>query len=92
MTTEAPKKRGPGRPRKHEPKTAKYHIYQDFGDGNLTHLGETSARNATVAATDFIKDHEGMADKQPFLVVPDRNISRIHATVEMVSKLTVVTD
>ena len=90
---EAPKKkRGPGRPRKNEPKTAKYHIYQDFGDGKLTWLGEAHAKNATSAATSFINENDDAAQKQPFLVVPERNISRISATIETVKKLTVITD
>lgn len=84
-------RRGPGRPRKHPIRTAKYHIYQERKDGMLTHLGEAEARNAEMAASDFLKGHEEMLDNQPFLVVPNRNISRIHAEVETTKRVRVST-
>lgn len=88
---EAPR-RGPGRPRKHPIRTARYHIYQEQQDGTLTHLGETEARNAETAATDFLKTHEEMLDDKPFVVVPNRNISRIHAKVETTKRVRVSAD
>jgi hypothetical protein len=84
-------RRGPGRPRKHPIRTAKYHIYQEREDGSLTHLGEAEARNAELAASDFLKSHEEMLGNQPFLVVPNRNISRIHAEVETTKRVRVST-
>lgn len=81
-------KRGPGRPRKHEPKTAKYQIYQDK-NGVLTWLGEQTARNATTAANVFLAENEKFVTDDPFVVVPERNISRISAKVDTVKKLTI---
>jgi hypothetical protein len=82
-------RRGPGRPRKHPIRTAKYHIYEERKDGSLNHLGEAEARNAELAATDFFKGHEDKLDGQAFLVVPNRNISRIHAKVETTKRVRV---
>jgi hypothetical protein len=88
---EAPR-RGPGRPRKHPIRTAKYHIYQEKQDGSLQHLGEAEARNAQMAASDFLKSHEELLTDSPFIVVPNRNISRIHATVETTKRVRVNAD
>lgn len=85
-------RRGPGRPRKHPIRTAKYHIYQEQQDGSLTHLGEAEARNAELAASDFLKSHEETMTDKPFVVVPNRNISRIHAEVEMTKRVRVTAD
>lgn len=82
-------RRGPGRPRKHPIRTAKYHIYQEQNDGSLNHLGEAEARNAEMAASDFLKNHEDKLSDQPFVVVPNRNISRIHAKVETTTRVRV---
>lgn len=82
-------RRGPGRPRKHPIRTARYHIYQEQQDGSLTHLGEAEARNAEVAASDFLKSHEDLLSDKPFVVVPNRNISRIRAQVETTKRVRV---
>ena len=88
---EAPR-RGPGRPRKHPIRTAKYHIYQEKQDGSLQHLGEAEARNAEMAASDFLKTREDLLGDEAFVVVPNRNISRIHAKVETTKRVRVTTD
>lgn len=85
-------RRGPGRPRKHPIRTAKYHIYQEKQDGTLTHLGEAEARNAEMAASDFLKTHDELLGNEAFIVVPNRNISRIHAKVETTKRVRVTTD
>jgi hypothetical protein len=92
---ETPRKRGPGRPRKNPDspiRTARYHIYQEREDGTLAHLGEAQARNAEMAASDFIKNHEDMQNDQQFVVVPNRNISRVSAKVETTKRVRVTTD
>lgn len=89
---EAPRRRGPGRPRKHPIRTAKYHIYQEKQDGSLQHLGEAEARNAEMAASDFLKGREDLLGDEAFVVVPNRNISRIHAKVETTKRVRVTTD
>lgn len=89
------RRRGPGRPRKNPDspiRTARYHIYQESDDGSLTHLGETQARNAKMAASDFIKKHEDMQSDQHFIVVPNRNISRVSAKVETTKRVRVTAD
>lgn len=85
-------RRGPGRPRKHPIRTAKYHIYQEKQDGTLTHLGEAEARNAEMAASDFLKTREDLLGNEAFVVVPNRNISRIHAKVETTKRVRVTAD
>lgn len=86
-------RRGPGRPRKHPIRTAKYHIYKEKQDGSLTHLGTAEARNAEMAASDFLKKHDEMLnEEEAFVVVPNRNISRIHAKVEMTRRVRVTAD
>lgn len=85
-------RRGPGRPRKHPIRTAKYHIYQEKQDGSLTHLGEAEARNAELAASDFLKNREDLLGDEAFVVVPNRNISRIHAKVETTKRVRVMAD
>lgn len=85
-------RRGPGRPRKHPVRTAKYHIYQEKQDGTLKHLGEAEARNAEMAASDFLKAHDDLLGDEAFVVVPNRNISRIHAKVETTKRVRVTTD
>lgn len=85
-------RRGPGRPRKHPIRTAKYHIYQEQQDGTLTRLGEAEARNAESAASDFLKSHEDLMTDKPFVVVPNRNISRVHVQVETTKRVRVTAD
>jgi len=85
-------RRGPGRPRKHPIRTAKYHIYREQQDGSLQHLGEAEARNAEMAASDFLKNREDLLGDEAFVVVPNRNISRIHAKVETTKRVRVTAD
>jgi len=90
--TKEASRRGPGRPRKHPLKTAKYHVYEERSDGTLVLLGAAEARNAETAASDFLKENEDKLKDQPFFVIPERYISRIRAKVETTKRVRVSVD
>lgn len=74
---------------------AKYHVFREASSGNLTKITEVEARNAELAVGVFIKspgEHAALAQevqegKAALVVVPERNYTRVKATVETKTKV-----
>lgn len=65
-----------------------YHLfYEDHESGSLVPLGQYEGRNAEQAVQAHLTEVEGDHNGQPFVIVPDRNLSRVQVEVETVQKV-----
>lgn len=88
-TRSRPGKKAAGEKKQKAP--SKYHLYSEGSNGSLAVVGEFEGRNAEQAVGQFVNasngDHAELREKvksgqATLVVVPDRNLTRVSATVE----------
>lgn len=82
-----PKKRGrPRKPESEKKAPSVYHLFTEQKDGSLKPLGTFKGRRPDEIVTVFL-DGGGKANGEPFVIVPDRNLSKVRAEVETTTKV-----
>lgn len=64
-----------------------YHLYIEDEEGALTPVGEFEARSAEGAVQGHLEEVDGEHNGRPFVIVPDRNLTRVEVEIETVKKV-----
>lgn len=81
VAPDAPKTRKPPKPK------SVYHLFTEADDGCLQPIGQFEGRNAEDAAGDYYTKTGTEANGDVLVIIPDRNMSRVRAEVQTVSKV-----